>query len=173
MSNYSTHIAWSPRDTAFVAVSPEFPGLSGLGPTPPAAVDELNVAIELALDEYKATGERPPQPLFVEEFSGQFRLRIPKSLHKALAQRAEVESVSLNTLASAFLAQGLGRVESQLQCARDYRAILSDWQLAFDSVLAAMVRVTPASEKTEYVSGFQDTLLRGLYQNIAAEPLKR
>ncbi len=114
-ANYSSSIAWSPRDNAFVAVSPELPGLSGLGPTPAQAIEELGVAIELALEEYKAAGEKPPEPLNVSEFSGQFRLRIPKSLHRALVQRAETEGVSLNTLATTFLAHGLGGVESQPQ----------------------------------------------------------
>jgi predicted HicB family RNase H-like nuclease len=172
MPNYSSSIAWSPSDTAFVAVSPEFPGLSGLGPTPAEAVNELGVAIELALEEYKATGEQPPQPLNVGEFSGQFRLRLPKSLHQALAQRAGAEAVSLNSLAVTFLARGLGRTESQLQCVRDYRLLLGDWQLAFDSILAAMVRVDPASETTEYAAGYQDPVLRGLYRDVPAEPMK-
>ncbi len=33
-----------------------------------------------------------------KEYSGQFRLRLPKSLHKHLAERAKAEGVSLNQL---------------------------------------------------------------------------
>ena len=38
------------------------------------------------------------------EFSGKFNVRIPKSLHAALAQEAEAEGVSLNQLVLAKLA---------------------------------------------------------------------
>jgi antitoxin HicB len=36
-------------------------------------------------------------------------MRVPKSLHRRLAERAKAEGVSLNTLAITLLAEGLGR----------------------------------------------------------------
>jgi hypothetical protein len=41
-------------------------------------------------------------------YSGKFNLRLPTDLHRALAERAEREGVSLNTAAVAFIAGGLG-----------------------------------------------------------------
>ena len=38
------------------------------------------------------------------DYSGQFRVRLPKELHAALADRAQQEHVSLNTLIVALLA---------------------------------------------------------------------
>jgi len=35
--------------------------------------------------------------------------RVPKSLHTALAARAKMEGVSLNTLVLTFMAEGMGR----------------------------------------------------------------
>lgn len=43
-----------------------------------------------------------------ESPSGKFLLRVPVSIHKQLVERAKQEKVSLNTLAIALIAQGLG-----------------------------------------------------------------
>jgi antitoxin HicB len=45
-----------------------------------------------------------PQP----SHSGQLRLRMPKSLHQAMAARADQEGVSLNALALTYLSRGVG-----------------------------------------------------------------
>ncbi|TWT58916.1 HicB family protein [Thalassoglobus neptunius] len=48
----------------------------------------------------------------VDEYSGNFALRLPKSLHKALAEEAKIEGVSLNQLCVAKLASQLRSVVS-------------------------------------------------------------
>lgn len=48
--------------------------------------------IELALED----GREIPEPKNIEDYSGEFRLRIPKSLHKDLVTAAEEEKTSLN-----------------------------------------------------------------------------
>jgi predicted HicB family RNase H-like nuclease len=115
MLNYSYHAAWSDEDSGYVATSSEFPGLSGLGDTAEDAIGQLRVAIELALEAYRAAGEAAPPARKVAEYSGQFRLRVPKSVHEELARSAEVEGVSLNTLAVAYLSEGLGRKRAPLR----------------------------------------------------------
>ncbi len=47
-----------------------------------------------------------PEPAAVENFSGQFKLRIPKSLHMSLAQRAGEEGVSMNQYCVYLLSKG-------------------------------------------------------------------
>ncbi len=42
------------------------------------------------------------------EYSGKFNLRLPIDLHRALAEYAEREGVSLNTAAVTLIAGGLG-----------------------------------------------------------------
>jgi len=37
-----------------------------------------------------------PEPHDLNEYSGQFKLRIPKSLHKTLAERSKQEGISMN-----------------------------------------------------------------------------
>jgi predicted RNase H-like HicB family nuclease len=96
------------EDDAFVAVCPELEGLAALGATPARASAQLDVAVDAAVEELEAAGRPVPQPLVHRGFSGQFRLRVPQSLHARLAHRADAEGVSLNTLAVSLLAAGLG-----------------------------------------------------------------
>ena len=56
------------------------------------AVDAKRVWLEAALEE----GLQIPEPDELEDYSGQFKLRIPKSLHKQLAERSKAEGISMN-----------------------------------------------------------------------------
>jgi hypothetical protein len=47
-----------------------------------------------------------PEPSYPEEYSGKFNLRIPRSLHRQLAESAERDGVSLNQYVAALLARG-------------------------------------------------------------------
>lgn len=107
MANYSYRVAWSKDDESYIATSPEFPGLSAFGDTATEALEELGSVIEAALEVYAEEGWTPPEPETLHRYSGQFRLRLPKSLHAGLAERAAGEGVSLNMLAVQYLAKGL------------------------------------------------------------------
>lgn len=93
--------------TWFVAIK-ELPGCMSAGDTPEDAVamvrDAQKAWIETALEENISI----PEPRLEEEYSGNFRLRISKSLHRRLVEAADQEGVSLNTLCSTALAQALG-----------------------------------------------------------------
>jgi len=53
-------------------------------------------------------GDPVPEPRSTEDFSGKVNLRMPKSLHRDLARRAQEEDVSLNQLMVAALARSIG-----------------------------------------------------------------
>ena len=85
---------------------PDFPGCIADGETPEEAIREGRDALtsyRRTLEELGRTGEG------AEAYSGQWRQRVPKSLHASLARRALQEGVSLNTLVATLLAEGLGR----------------------------------------------------------------
>jgi predicted RNase H-like HicB family nuclease len=105
---YSCNVFWSANDNANIAVCPEFPGLSAFGATREEALAELEVALELAIETYQAEGWELPKPQEQTEFSGQFRVRMPRSLHAKLTQHAQQEGVSLNTLVVTLLSEGVG-----------------------------------------------------------------
>jgi hypothetical protein len=48
--------------------------------------------------------------LEAREYSGSLRVRMPKHLHRDLAQQAERDGVSLNTLIIALLERGIGAI---------------------------------------------------------------
>lgn len=80
----------------FAARYPELPGCITVGDTLEAVVKNVNDAkiewITAALEE----GNTIPESSSYDDYSGQFKLRLPKSLHKLLADRSKEEGVSMN-----------------------------------------------------------------------------
>lgn len=145
MKNYSYSVAWSEADEEYVATSSEFPGLSALAGTPEDAVRELHAAMDVAIDAYQSDGEPIPQPQFLSDFSGQFRLRIPKSQHAALSLRAEKEGVSLNAVVQTYISAGLaGDFVSQETANR--------LELAIARAAAMIVNSVPIGSDTTFTS---------------------
>lgn len=97
MFKYSIQLKWSDDDDCYVATIEEFPGLSAFGESPEEAMKEAKIAAEGFLEVYKEDNCPIPQPNTLKPFSGQTRLRLPKSLHAILSQEAKKEGVSLNT----------------------------------------------------------------------------
>lgn len=62
METYSHRAFWSEPDSSYIAVCPEFPGLSAFGATEEDAVSELRVAVRLAVETYREEGWELPTP---------------------------------------------------------------------------------------------------------------
>ena len=86
---------------------PEYPGCIADGESPEEALREGRDALVSYLRTLDELGR--PVPNSGDVYGGQWRQRVPKSLHAALARRAQQEGVSLNMLVTALLAEGLGR----------------------------------------------------------------
>jgi antitoxin HicB len=70
---------------------------SGDGETIEEALKSLEEVKKDLFESYLEEGENIPEPeLDDAEYSGKFVLRIPKTLHRALAQKAKDEGLSLN-----------------------------------------------------------------------------
>jgi predicted HicB family RNase H-like nuclease len=102
-------IRWSKEDEGFIATCPELNHLSAFGTTQQDAAKELEIAIDLALEAYENENLEIPKPSEMESYSGQFRLRIPPSLHAWLATQARSEGFSLNTFVVSLLADARGQ----------------------------------------------------------------
>lgn len=77
----------------------ELDGCQSTGNTLDELYENLNEAMEGYL-EVKLENNLPiPIPEDVEDYSGKFVVRIPKTLHRRLAVQADKEGVSLNQLA--------------------------------------------------------------------------
>lgn len=104
IKHYTYRVTWSPDDAEHVALCAEFPSLSWLAKTPEAALRGIQKVVADAVADMQASGEAVPEPLAEKHYSGEFRVRIPPQLHRALALTAAEQGVSLNRLASAKLA---------------------------------------------------------------------
>ncbi|MDP8924228.1 MAG: type II toxin-antitoxin system HicB family antitoxin [Chloroflexota bacterium] len=94
-------------EEGFLIEVPDLPGCMTAGDTMEEAVRMLPEAMEGWLISVLERSLPVPEPSVVPEYSGKLLVRMPKSLHKRLIERAEAEGVSANQLAIALLAKGL------------------------------------------------------------------
>ena len=94
--SYRMEIVEDKKEGGFVVSFPELPGCVTCGETIESAIanvmDAKKAWLETALEE----GIEIQQPDSLKEYSGQFKLRIPRSLHKSLAEHSKKEGISMN-----------------------------------------------------------------------------
>lgn len=90
---------------------PDLPGVISDGETPEEAIRNGQDALAAALMTMQEFGDPIAKPSHGTSASGQWRQRVPRSLHARLVSRAQQEGVSLNTLVTTLIAEGLGRKE--------------------------------------------------------------
>ena len=93
---YRLEIVPDPDEGGYVARYPDLPGCITVGETMNDVIanaeDARRVWLEAALED----GIRIAEPDSIENYSGQFKLRIPRSLHRSLAEHARAEGTSMN-----------------------------------------------------------------------------
>ena len=93
----------------WVASIPALPGCITQGETKEESLLLIEDAkagwIDLAIQD----GDEIPEPDTTEKYSGKFLVRIPKSLHKEIAERAKKEAVSINQLATYLFSSGVAK----------------------------------------------------------------
>ncbi|MBP1768054.1 MAG: hypothetical protein H6P98_2169 [Candidatus Aminicenantes bacterium] len=105
MEKYPVSIKWSDEDGGYIATIPGIRGLSAFGEELDISLSELKVAAGAYFESLKKAGKPLPVLAKAVPFSGQLRLRMPKSLHSELSQAAENEGISLNTYLVSLLAR--------------------------------------------------------------------
>ena len=94
--SYRMEVVEDKTESGFVVSYPDLPGCITCGETVESAIanalDAKKAWIEAALEE----GIEIPEPDSIEDYSGQFKLRIPKSLHRLLAEHSKREGISMN-----------------------------------------------------------------------------
>ncbi|WP_352418693.1 toxin-antitoxin system HicB family antitoxin [Proteiniborus sp.] len=94
--NYKIEIVKEELEDGYVISIPELKGCittagnieNGMKLIEDAKKEWIKAAIE--------SGYEIPEPNSIEKYSGQFKLRIPKSLHKDLAEKSRQEGISMN-----------------------------------------------------------------------------
>lgn len=102
--HYTYRVTWSQDDGEFVGLCAEFASLSWLADTPDLALSGIRSLVAEVVADMLVSGESVPDPLSEKHYSGEFRVRIPPELHRALAMHAAEQGVSLNRLVSSKLA---------------------------------------------------------------------
>lgn len=88
---------------------PDFNECIADGETIDEAIAEGQSALAAVIATLQEKGLPVPRPGSFDAYSGKFVQRIPKSLHARLQSRARIEGVSINTLATSYIAEGLAR----------------------------------------------------------------
>jgi antitoxin HicB len=91
----------------YVAHIKDLPGCFTQGETLAETMANIQEARELWIETAYEMGDSIPLPNNIVEYSGKLLLRMPKSLHRDLAHKAEVEAVSLNQYISSVLSRSL------------------------------------------------------------------
>ncbi len=120
---YARVLTPDPETNTYTAQIMEFPGCVAQGDSPEEAYANLEQAakgwIQAALD----TGQSIPEPAVNQVFGGKILLRVPRSLHRQVAELANREGTSLNQFIVAALAEKIGAVTASnqaLQLIRTY-----------------------------------------------------
>lgn len=102
---YRLEITPDADEGGFVASYPELPGCLTCAETMEEVVRNAEDAKRLWLEAAIEDGIEIREPGMVEDYSGQFKLRIPKSLHKSLAEHSKREGISMNQYCLYLLAK--------------------------------------------------------------------
>ena len=93
---YPMEISEDTEEGGFIVSFPDLPGCITCGETIESALsnaqDAKKVWLEAALEE----GMHIHEPHTLEKYSGQFKLRLPRRLHRSLSEHARREGISMN-----------------------------------------------------------------------------
>lgn len=94
--DYRIEIVRDSSSGGYVLYYPDLNGCITCAPDVTAGLKLLDDAQTAWLEAAIADGVPIPEPKDAEAYSGQFKLRMPKSLHRELAEQAKAEGISMN-----------------------------------------------------------------------------
>ena len=98
----------------WLASVPDLPGCMSDGETMQEAIENVTDAIQSWKEAAQELGRAVPAP---GSSRGEWRQRVPRTVHYHLTELARREGVSLNTLVATVLAEYIGRAEAGLSAA--------------------------------------------------------
>lgn len=113
----------TPDETGgFVATIQELPGCIAEGDTADEALYNLEQAAVSWIAAARSLGQEIPEPISFQGYSGKIALRIPRGLHKQVAEMAESEGTSQNQFLIAAIARYLGERGASKQLTKEFIA---------------------------------------------------
>ena len=102
---YRIEIIEDKEEGGFVVSYPELPGCISCGETVESALENAKDAKKELIRAALEDGIEIQEPDSLENYSGQFKLRIPRSLHRSLAEHSQREGISMNQYCVYLLAK--------------------------------------------------------------------
>ena len=102
---YKLEIVPDLDEGGYVARYPELPGCITVGDSVERVVSNALDAKREWLTAALEDGILISEPSELDDYSGQFKLRLPKSLHKSLAEHSRAEGISMNQYCVYLLAR--------------------------------------------------------------------
>lgn len=93
---YKMELVEDMDEGGYVVTYPDLPGCITYGDTIEKAVENAKDAKQAWMDAAFEMGITIPEPDALTSYSGQFKLRLPKSLHRQLAEHSKQEGISMN-----------------------------------------------------------------------------
>lgn len=119
----------------FVASIHEFPGCVADGDTPEEALHNLDKAAASWLEAALSSGYEVRDPVSYFGYSGKIALRIPRGLHKQVAELAEYEDCSVNQVLVTAIAEYVAGKHAYRQLSEslfsEMRRIVADGLISF------------------------------------------
>jgi len=94
--NYRIEVIEDKEEGGFTLRCPDLPGCITCADTIELGFEMIEDAKKCWFEACLEDGMPIPEPAKIDSYSGQFKLRLPKSLHKALAERSRQEGISMN-----------------------------------------------------------------------------
>ncbi len=107
--NYRMEVIPDAEEGGYVISYPELPGCMTCGATIDEAIKNAVDCKRAWLETQLEDGVTIPEPTTLDDYSGQFKLRLPRTLHKELAERSRLESVSMNQYCVYLLSKALAQ----------------------------------------------------------------
>lgn len=102
---YKMEIVPDIEEGGYAVSFPDLPGCMSLGDTVEEAIRNANEAKYCWLEAAIEDGNSINEPGELDSYSGQFKLRIPRSLHKSLSEHSRAEGISMNQYCLYLLAK--------------------------------------------------------------------
>ena len=115
---YKLEIVPDTEESGYVASYPELPGCITCGETVADAVANAEDAKKAWLSAAIEDKIEITEPDSAASYSGQFKLRLPKTLHKTLAEDSKKEGVSMNQYCVYLLAKNSEKEHFELASKR-------------------------------------------------------
>lgn len=153
---YARHLI--PDETGgYVASIQEFPGCVAEGSTAEEAIGNLDHAASSWIEAALSTGYEIRDPVSFYGYSGKIALRIPRGLHKQIAELAELEESSINQLLVTAIANYTGSERAFNKCSEvlvsEVRKVISDGMTFFYRNGPSSLTIAIQPERGAYYDG--------------------